>query len=168
MTYPLRHEPLHKRLFSRQSHMGRCGGDGRRNHAHEVVKMAVKRLALCNLDPGGIAIPPNQLIMETKHLWSDSSRPRDPYAVAGGQHAKDAVMDVVHISIVSKSCLLQSSTSSDFALRYAENNKFRKDLRNREPIQPSATQRFISLAMDQCRRRGPHFYAILRAKWHPS
>ena len=34
---PLLHEPLHKRLFSWQSHMGRCGGDGRRTQAHEVV-----------------------------------------------------------------------------------------------------------------------------------
>ena len=37
LTNPLRQEPLHMRIFSRQSHMGRCGGDGRRTQAHEVV-----------------------------------------------------------------------------------------------------------------------------------
>jgi len=36
--------------------------------AHEVVKRPVKRLALCNPEPGGVAIPPKQLIMEAKHL----------------------------------------------------------------------------------------------------
>jgi hypothetical protein len=71
-------------------------------------------------------------------------------------------MDVVLTSTLSKSCLLQSSTSSDFALRQAEGNKFRKDLRSREPLHLSATQRFIPLAMNQCGRRGPHFDAVLR------
>ncbi len=129
---------------------------------HEVVKLAVKRLVLCNPDPGGTAIPPNQLILEAKHLRSDSSRPGDLYAIAGGHHAKDAAMDVVLTSTVSKSCLLQSSTSSDFALRQAEGNKFSKDLRNRELLQLSATHRFIPLAMNKCGRRDPHFDAILR------
>ena len=59
LTDPLKPDPLHKRLFSWQSHMGRCGGDGQRTQAYEVVKMTIKRLALCNPDPGGIAIPPN-------------------------------------------------------------------------------------------------------------
>ena len=59
VTDPLRHEPLHTRIFSWKSHMGRCGGDGRRTQAREVVKMAIKRLALCNHYPGGIAIPSN-------------------------------------------------------------------------------------------------------------
>jgi hypothetical protein len=61
---PLRLAPLQERMFSWQTHMGRCGGDGRRTHVHEVVKLTVKRLALCNPDLGGIAIPPNQLILE--------------------------------------------------------------------------------------------------------
>ena len=119
---------------------------------------------LCNPDPGGrgVAIPSNQLILEAKHLRSDNSRLGDMYAIAGGLHAKDATMDMVLCSTLSKSCLLQSSTSSDFALRQAEANKFRKDLKNREPLQLSATQRFIPLAMNQCGRRGPHFDAILR------
>ena len=55
--------------------MRRCGGDGRRTQAHEVVKLAIKRLALCNHDPGGIAIPPNQLILEARHLRNYASRP---------------------------------------------------------------------------------------------
>jgi hypothetical protein len=96
-----------------------------------VAKQAVTRLALCTPDPEGIAIPPNQLILEAKHLRSDSSRPGDLYAIAGGLHAKDATMDVVLISTLTKSSLLQSSTSSDFALRQAKSKKFRKDLRNR-------------------------------------
>jgi len=162
LTDPLRQEPLHKRLFLWQSHMGRCGGDGRRTQAHEVVKMAVKRLALCNHDPGGVAIPPNQLILEARHLRSDASRPGDLYAIAGGLHAKDAAMDVVICSTLSKSCLLNSSSSSDFALRNTENKKFSKDMLNPEPLQLSATQRFIPLALNQCGRRGPHFDAILR------
>ena len=45
---------------------------------HEVVKLAVKRLVLCNPDPRGTAIPPNQLILEAKHLRSDSSRLGNP------------------------------------------------------------------------------------------
>ena len=48
---PLQWAPLHERVFSWQSHMGRCGEDGRRTHVHEVVKLVVKRLALCNPDP---------------------------------------------------------------------------------------------------------------------
>ena len=153
---------LHDRLFTWQSHMARCGGDGRRTHAHEMAKLAVKRLALCNPDPGGVAIPPNQLIIEARNLRSDASRPGDLYVVAGGTHAKDAAMDIVITSAIAQSCLLQSSSSSDYAIRLAENNKFSKDLRNKEPIQLSRTQRFIPLAMNQCGRRGPHFNAVLR------
>jgi len=59
LTDPLRPVPLHERLFSWQTHMGRCGGDGRRTQVHKVVKLVVKRLALCNPDPGGTAIPSN-------------------------------------------------------------------------------------------------------------
>ena len=103
---------------------------------------------MCNPDPGGTTIPPNQLILEARHLRSDSSRPGDLYAMAGGLHAKDATMDVVLVSILSKSCLLKSSSSSDYALRQAENNKFNKDLRNNEPLQLSATKRFIPLALN--------------------
>ena len=71
-------------------------------------------------------------------------------------------MDLIISSSISQSCLQQSSTSSDYALRKAENTKFTKDLRNSEPIQLSATQRLIPLVMNQCGRRGPHFDAMLR------
>ncbi len=72
-------------------------------------------------------------------------------------------MDVVIYSTLTTSwLLLQSSSSSDFAIRQAENKKFTKDLRKPEPLQHSNTQRFIPLAMNQCGRRGPHFEAILR------
>ena len=86
----------------------------------------------------------------------------DLYAVARGIHAKDASINVVIYSSISKSFLLHSSSSSDFALQTIENKKFSKDLRNPEPLQHSATQRFIPLALNQCGLRGPHFEAMLR------
>ncbi len=52
-------------------------------------------------------------------------------------------------------------TSSDFVLRQAKNIKFTKDLRSVDPLQLSATQRFIPLVMNQCGRRGAHFNAVL-------
>jgi len=103
---------------------------------------------LCNPDPGGTAIPPNQLILEANHLRSDASRPGELYAVARGLHAKNAAMDVVLFSSISKSRLLHSTTSSDFALRQTDNKKFSKDLHNPEPLQRPATQRFIPLAFN--------------------
>ena len=39
---PLCPESLLMRLFSWQTHLERCEGDGRCAHAHEVVKLAVK------------------------------------------------------------------------------------------------------------------------------
>ena len=54
---PLRQDTLHTRVFTWQSHMGRCGGDGKCTQSHEVAKLATKRMALCNPDPGGIAVP---------------------------------------------------------------------------------------------------------------
>jgi hypothetical protein len=67
-----------------------------------VVKLIVKRLALCNPDPGSTAIPPSMFIIEAKHLKSDVSCPSDVYAIAGGLHAKDAAMDVVIYSSTSR------------------------------------------------------------------
>ena len=69
-------------------------------------------------------------------------------------------MDIMISSSLLESCVQQSSTSSDYALRISENTKFTKDLRNNEPIQLIATQSLIPLAMNQCGRRGPHFDAI--------
>ena len=65
LTDPLQHKSLHKRLYSWQSHMGRCGGGGRRTEAHEVVKLVIKRLALCNHDRGALR----------SHPTSSSSKP---------------------------------------------------------------------------------------------
>ena len=40
-----------------QCHMGRCGGDGRRMHAHEAVQLVFKRLVISCPDPAGCAFP---------------------------------------------------------------------------------------------------------------
>jgi hypothetical protein len=43
------------KLFVWQSHLGICGGDGRR--LHKVVKMALRDLVLSNPNPGGATFP---------------------------------------------------------------------------------------------------------------
>jgi hypothetical protein len=60
-----------------------------------VLKLSLRRLILFNLDPGGIAIPSNHLLIEPRHMRRDDSRPGDLYAIAGGCHAKDATIDVL-------------------------------------------------------------------------
>ncbi len=125
---------MHARLFTWQSHLERCGGDGRCLKAHEVVKLSLKRLALSNHDPGGVAIPPSLLLIEPRHLRSDDSRPGDLYVMAGGSHAKDAALDLMVFSSLSQFTLLHSSKSADYVLRKGENVKFVKDLRNAEPL----------------------------------
>ena len=95
-------------------------------------------------------------------MRSDDSRPGDVYEVAGRLHAKDAAMDLMVTSSIFISTLLHTCKSFDYALRLAENKKFNKDLRNPEPLQRSATQRFIPLVLNQCGKRGPHFEAPLR------
>ncbi len=74
LSDPIMPEPLHTRMHTWQSHLGRCGSDGRCLQAHEEVKLAVKRLALCNPNPGGIALPSNLLLIEPIRLRSDDSR----------------------------------------------------------------------------------------------
>jgi len=71
-------------------------------------------------------------------------------------------MDLVVTSSLSKSTLLHTSKSFNCALRLAENKEFTSDLRNVEPLQLYATQRFIPLVQNQCGKRGPHFEATLR------
>jgi hypothetical protein len=122
------------RIFVWQSHLGRCGGDGRRLHAHEVVKLAMKRLVLSRPDPAGCAFPSASVLIEPLHLRQDKSRPGDIYAMGNGMHRKDLVMDVVVTSSMQKSCLLQYTKSSDYAIRKAENEKFGKDSRSTGPI----------------------------------
>ena len=125
------------------------------------MKLALKRLALSNPDPGGIAIPSALLLIEPRHLRSDDSKPGDLYVMAGGSNAKDAALDLMLSSSLSQSTLLQSSQSADYVLKKGENVNFSKDLRNAEPLQLSTTQRFIPLVMNQCGKRGPHFQAFL-------
>jgi hypothetical protein len=152
---------MHARIFTRKSHLGRCGDDGRCLQAHEVVKLLLKRLALSNPDPEGVAIPSSLLLVESRQMRSDDSRHGDLYVMTGGSHAKDAALDLIVSSSLSQSTLLHSSKSADYVLRKEENVKFAKDLRNAEPLKTSNTQRFIPLVMNQCGRRGTHFQALL-------
>ncbi len=84
--------------------MGRCGGDGRRLHAHEVVKLAIKRLVLVNPIPAGCVFPRDYVIIEPTHLRQERSRPGDIYAMGTGMHMKDSVMDVVVTFALQRSC----------------------------------------------------------------
>jgi len=68
-----------------------------------MVKLSLKRLALSNPDPGGIAIPSNLLIIEPRHLRSDDSRPGDLYVMAGGSNAKDVALDLMIFSSLTSS-----------------------------------------------------------------
>ena len=140
-----------KRLFTWHAHNGRCRGDARFLHAHEFVMLAIKRMALCNPNPHGVAIPSSQLQIQPKHMQSNDSRLGDLiYPMAGGHSVKADTKDVMISSSISMSNLLHSSTSLDYTLRHAENVKLTKDLRVSEPIHTSITQRLISLVMNQC------------------
>jgi len=69
-------------------------------------------------------------------------------------------MDIVVTSTMQRSCLSQSSKSSDHAIKKAENEKFRKDVRSAGPIQYNSTKRFIPLAMNHFGLRGGHFNVV--------
>ena len=75
LSDPLCHDPLHKRIFTWQAHMGRCGGDGKCLQAHVVSKLPITCLALCKPGPCGVATPSSALLIEPHHLRSDDSRP---------------------------------------------------------------------------------------------
>ena len=134
LTDPSQPELLHMRLFTWQSHLGRCGGDGRCLQAHEIVKLSLERLALSNADPGGVAIPSGLLLIEPRYLRSDDSRPGDMYAVAGGLHAKDAAMDLMVTSSLNISNLLHTSKSSDYALRLARTRSSTRIYATQRPL----------------------------------
>jgi hypothetical protein len=51
------------KLFALQSHLGRCGGDGRRLPALEVVIRALRDLVLCNPNPGGASFPASSILI---------------------------------------------------------------------------------------------------------
>jgi hypothetical protein len=150
------------RIFIWQSHMGRCGGDGRRHQAHEAVKLAMQRVVLSCPDPAGCAFPKASILIEPAHLRQDKSRPGDIYAMGAGLYRKDTVMDVVITSALQRSCLTNTSKSSDYAIRRVETEKFRKDARSVGPIQNSSTKRFVPLALNHFGMRGGHFNAVLK------
>jgi hypothetical protein len=58
--------------FAWQSHLGRCGGDGRRPPTHEVVKRALMELVLSNPNPGGAAFPASSILINPSHLRRDN------------------------------------------------------------------------------------------------
>ena len=64
-----------------------------------------------------VVVMADAYLLEKKRMRSDASRPRDLYDIAGGTHAKYAAMDGIIVSSMYKSCLLHSSTSSDYVLR---------------------------------------------------
>jgi hypothetical protein len=83
------------KLFAWQCHLGRCGGDGRRLQAHEVVKRALKDLVLSNSNPGGAAFPASSVLIEPPHLRRDKSRPGDIMALGRDVRRLDTAMDLV-------------------------------------------------------------------------
>ena len=159
---PSRHPSRPARIFSWQCHAGRCGGDGRKLHAHEVFKLVVKRLVFTSSSPGGNAFPSASVLIEPMHLRYDMSRPGDVYAVGNGMHRKGIVMDIVITSALKQSCLLQSIKGSDYAIRKADSVKFRADDRSTGPIQSSSTRRLVPLALKHLGLRGGHFAEVLK------
>ena len=92
----------------------------------------------------------------------EKSRPGDILALGRDVHRLDTAMDLVIASALTKSCLSSSSRSSDFVLKGAERVKFGKDRRSVNPISSSSTMRFVPLALNHMRLRGPHFQALLK------
>ncbi len=84
--------------------------------AHQVVKLAIKRMALSNLEPSGVAVPLCQFLIEPRHFRGEDSRPEDLYVMATGQSSKNGAMDVMISSSLSTLNLLHSSSSSDYTL----------------------------------------------------
>ncbi len=150
------------KLFAWQCHLGRCGGDGRRLQAHEMVKRALKDLVLANPSPGGVAFPASSVLIEPLHLRRDKSRPGDIMALGRDVHRMDTAMDIVIASALQKSGLTSITKSSDIVLKAAEKTKFRKDSISSKPISSSCTMRFVPLAVNHFGLRGPHFQAVLK------
>ncbi len=71
------------------------------------------------------------------------------YAMGTSLYKKDTVMDIVVTSALQKSCVIQTSKSSDYVIRKAENEKYKKDARSAGPIQSSSTKRFVPLATNR-------------------
>ncbi len=150
------------KLFAWQCHLGRCGGDGRRLQAHEVVKRALRDMVLSNPSPGGAAFPTSSVLIDSLHLTKDRSRLGDIMALGRDVHKLDSAMDIVIASALQKSCVTSFNKSSDIVLKAAEKTKFRKDLNSLKPIFSSSTMRFVPLALNHFGLRGPHFQAVLK------
>jgi len=74
-----------EKVFAWQCNLGRCGEDGRRLQAHEVVKWPFKDLILINLNPSGDAFPYSGVLYEPMHLPMDTSRPDDIMTLGRGR-----------------------------------------------------------------------------------
>ena len=81
-------------------------------------------------------------------------------------HRKDSTIYLVVTSRIHKSCLLQSTKISDYAIKKAENEKFRKDTKSSGPVPFSSTMRFIPVAINHVGLRGNYFNAALRKFAH--
>ncbi len=79
-----------------------------------------------------------------------------------GMHKRDFVMDIVVTSALQRSCLSQTSKSSNHVVRKVENDKFMKDANSVGPIQTSSTKRFIPIAMNHFGKRGGLFNSVLK------
>ncbi len=84
-----------EKIFAWQCHLGRCGGDGRRLHVHDVVKTKLKAFILTDPNPGGVAFPSSSVLIEPPHLRMDKSRPGDIMALGRGVHRMYSAMDIV-------------------------------------------------------------------------
>ena len=76
---PSRHTTRPERIFTWQCHTGRCGGDGRRLHAYELFKLAVKRLVLSSssvLHRAG-AYSPRPRLSSSPNIYAKTSPDRD-------------------------------------------------------------------------------------------
>ena len=120
LAYPHRPTPMHTSIFNWQAHMGKCGGRGRCLQAHKVVKLAIKSLIFSCPDRKGIDIPSKHMLIEPRHMRSDTSSPWDLYAMARGLYVKDASMDLTISLCLTHSCLLNTSRSSDYVLSQGE------------------------------------------------
>ena len=116
------------KLFAWQCHLGRCGGDGSRLQAHEVVKIALIDLVLSNPSPRGAAFPASSVLIEPLHLRKDRSRPGDILGLGRDVHRLDIAMDLVIASALQKSCLFSIDKCSDIVLKAAEKSKFNNNL----------------------------------------
>jgi hypothetical protein len=74
-------------------------------HAHEAVKLAIKRRVLSCLDPAGCVFLSASILIEPRHLRQDNSRrPGDIFVMGNGMHKNDSVMDVMVTSAMQKTC----------------------------------------------------------------